>query len=69
MATKKQAPAGPANKGLKIVSRAEGGFRRAGRFFPFEGITIPLSDLTEDEVALLRSEMQLVVVDVDIAEG
>lgn len=68
MATRKAA-AGPANKGLKIVSRREGGFRRGGRFFSFEGETVPLSELTKEEVELIKAEPQLVVVEVDIAEA
>ena len=67
MATAKKNAAGPATKGLKIVSRREGGFRRGGRFFSFEGETVPLSDLSKDEVELIKSEPQLVVVEVDIA--
>ena len=58
--------AGPADKGLRIVARPQGGFRRAGRHYSAEGITVPLSELTDDDVATLRTEPQLVVVDVDI---
>lgn len=69
MATKptKKTPAGPADKGLLIVARPQAGFRRIGRHFGPDGETIPLSDLTEDEVATLKAEAQLVVVEVDIA--
>ena len=65
MATKKTA-AGPATKGLKIVARQKGGFRRAGRHFSFEGETVPLSELSQEEVDQLKAEPQLVVVEVDI---
>ena len=61
--------AGPADKGLRIVARPQGGFRRAGRHYSAEGITVPFSELTDDEVATLRTEPQLVVVDVDIPAG
>lgn len=65
----KAAPAGPADKGLRIVSRSDQGFRRCGRFFGPEGVTLPLSELTEDEVETLREERQLVVVDVDLPKA
>jgi len=61
--------AGPADKGLKIVSRSLQGFRRCGREWTAEGTTVPLSELSEDEVAQLRAEPQLVVVDVEIKAG
>lgn len=64
--SKKAKAAGPADKGLKIVSRSEQGMRRAGRFFGPEGETIPLSELTEEEVEALKAERNLVVVEVDI---
>lgn len=67
MATSKNKAAGPADKGLRVVARPQGGFRRAGFHFSAEGITLPLSDLTPDQVEQLHSEPQLVVVEVDIA--
>lgn len=66
MATAKPKAAGPATKGLKIVSRPAGGFRRAGLAFSAEGSTHALSDLTQEQVDLLKAEPQLVVVEVDI---
>lgn len=66
MATKNPKAAGPATKGLRIVARSDKGFRRCGRAFGPEGTTLPLSELTEDEVATLKDEAQLVVVEVDI---
>lgn len=69
MATSKKNAAGPASKGLKIISRREGGFRRGGRFFSFEGETVSLSELSREEVELIKAEPQLVVVEVDIAEA
>lgn len=65
MAAKPKA-AGPATKGLKVVSRPAAGFRRAGMHFSAEGTTVPLSDLTQEQVDLLKAEPQLVVVEVDI---
>ena len=59
-------PAGPADKGLRIVARPQQGFRRAGMSFSAEGATVSLSELTEEQVADLRAEPQLVVVDVDM---
>lgn len=64
--TLKTKPAGPANKGLKIVSRPAG-FMRCGRMFTAEPTTIALSDLTVDEVDRLNAEPLLVVQEVDIA--
>lgn len=66
MATKKQAAAGPADKGLRVVARPQNGFRRAGFHFNAEGSTLALSELTDEQVEQLRAEPQLVVVDVDI---
>lgn len=68
MATKKpQAPAaaGPATRGLKVVSRRPS-FCRAGRQFTGEPTVIPLSELTEDQVDALKAEPMLVVQEVDI---
>lgn len=67
MATAKKKAAGPADKGIKVVARPMAGFRRAGRFFSAEGLVLPLSDLEDEELEQLRSEPQLIVVDVDIA--
>lgn len=57
--------AGPANKGLKIVARRDH-FRRAGRAFGAEPETIPLTELTAEEVETLKTEPMLLVVEVDI---
>ena len=65
MATKKPTPAGPATKGLKIVSRPAS-FMRCGRQFTADPTTIPLSELTPDEVERLQAEPALVVSEVDI---
>lgn len=65
MATKKPTPAGPATKGLKIVSRPAS-FMRCGRQFTAEPTTIALSELTPDEVQRLQDEPALVVTEVDI---
>lgn len=66
MATTKPKSAGPATKGLKVVSRRESGFRRCGRNFSAEGTVVPLSELTDEEVETLKAERALVVVEVDI---
>lgn len=58
-------PAGPANKGLRIVARKDL-FRRCGRAFGAEPVVIPLTDVSAGEVEILKAEAQLVVVDVDI---
>lgn len=61
----KQKPAGPETRGLKIVARPAS-FRRCGRQFSGEPTVIPLSELTNDEVAQLQAEPQLVVTEVDL---
>lgn len=62
-----QKAAGPATRGLVVASRRPEGFRRAGlRFGPEQSEPIPLSELSDDDVAALKAEPQLVVVEVDI---
>lgn len=65
MATPKIKPAGPATKGLKIVSRPAS-FMRCGRRFTAEPTVVALSDLTAEEVDRLQAEPALVVSEVDI---
>lgn len=57
--------AGPADRGLRIVSRPPR-FLRCGREFGPEPRTIPLSELTDEEVERLKAEPLLVVIEVDI---
>ncbi len=66
--TPKHKPAGPATKGLQIVSRPPT-FMRCGRAFSAEARVIPLSELTDDEVTRLKNEPQLVVSEVDISNA
>ncbi len=63
--TKDKKPGGPEGKGLKVVPKRDG-FRRAGYVFSGEGQTIPYSDLTGDQVDLLKGDRMLVVVEVDL---
>jgi hypothetical protein len=67
MATRKpQTPAaGPADRGLQIVSRPAS-FWRCGRQFSAEPTVIALSELSEDEVATLKAEPMLAVAEVAI---
>jgi hypothetical protein len=65
MATAKKKPAGPANKGLRIVARVDG-FRRAGRAWPAAGVDVPFDELDADQVEALKNESMLVVSEVDI---
>lgn len=44
-----------------IRSKKRPGFRRAGRYFPFEGINMLVSDLTQKQLTLLRAESQLII--------
>lgn len=64
-AKSKTKAAGPATKGLRIVARPPT-FRRAGYTFTAEAQTIPLSDLSAEQVELLQGEVNLVVSEVDI---
>jgi len=57
--------AGPSTRGLKVIARAPS-FRRAGHVFGAEAKTIPMSDLTDDQVDLLKAEPMLVVQEVDV---
>lgn len=45
------------------VTAKRPGFRRAGRAWPGEPTTVPLSALTADQIAALRAEPMLVVQD------
>jgi hypothetical protein len=64
--SKKPSAAGPATQGLKVIARPQAGFRRAGRFFSAEGTVIPLSEITSEEVDVLKGESMLICVDVDM---
>lgn len=59
--------AGPATKGLKVTARPAS-FRRAGHTFSGEAKTIPLADLTEQQVEQIKSDPNLVWQEVDIEE-
>lgn len=55
--------AGPAERSLRVVAKRDG-FRRAGRVW--EGTThVPLSELSADDVELLKTEPMLIVDEVD----
>lgn len=56
---------GAANKGLKVTARPAT-FRRAGYAFSAEAVVIPLSDLTEGQVAQIEGDPNLVSQRVDI---
>ncbi len=65
--TKKAKAAGPATKGLQVTAKRDG-FRRAG--IEFNGTnTLPMSELTEDQVEAIKAEPMLVVTEVDIDEA
>jgi hypothetical protein len=58
----------PGIPALVVSSRSPmGSFRRAGREWTRESITLPLSELTDDQVKALRNEPMLVVSDTVIA--
>ena len=41
---------------LFIRSKKRPGFRRAGMYFPFEGVEVPVSELAEDQLKQLQAE-------------
>lgn len=53
------APAGTATEALRVVPK-RAGFRRAGFAFPEEGMSIPLSELTVEQLEQLENEPMLV---------
>lgn len=64
-AAKKDKAAGAATEGLRVVSRPAT-FRRAGYNFSAEPRVIPLSELSEEQVALIEGETNLVATRVEI---
>jgi hypothetical protein len=60
-----KAPAGPANKGIKVTARPAS-FRRAGHTFTGEAKVIPADQLTEEQLHQIINEPNLVVQPVDI---
>lgn len=46
---------------LNVRALSEAGFFRCGRFFPHQGVSLPVEELTEPEVASLMAEANLVV--------
>ena len=65
-AKKNQKPAGEATKGIKVTARPAI-FRRAGYTFTAEATVIPLDELSEEQLAQIESEPNLVSQRVDIA--
>ena len=50
---------------LKIAAIAASGFFRAGRFFPKDGVTVPVTDLTEADILRIRADPNLHVQDIE----
>lgn len=46
---------------LFIRSKKRPGFRRAGMYFPFEGVEVPVSELAEDRLKQLQAESRLAI--------
>ncbi len=46
---------------LFIRSKKRPGFRRADMYFPFEGVEVPVSELTEEQSKQLQAESNLVI--------
>lgn len=67
-AKNKAKAAGPATKGVRVQARGEKGIRRAGRHWGPEAVDVPLSELTPEQLELLREEGQLLVTDIDMPE-
>lgn len=53
-------------KGLKVAALQEGGRYRAGRHWSKEPTTVALAELSSDQIAQLRGDALLVVIDVEI---
>jgi hypothetical protein len=65
MATAKNPKAaGPATRGLRVITKRDG-FRRAGREWAGT-TTVPLSDLSDEQVEAIKAETMFVVDEVDI---
>jgi hypothetical protein len=66
MATTKSTPkAGPADRALRVICATEG-FRRAGRVFGRDAVTIPLAELTPEQHEAILAEPALASVEVDL---
>lgn len=52
-------------KGVRVASKQEG-FRRAGRAWSAEATDVAVSDLTKEQLAQLKSDPMLVVVDIEM---
>lgn len=63
--TAKTKAAGPSTKGIEVVATRES-FRRGGHAFGREAVTLPLSELTPEQLEAIRNEAMLIVRDVDI---
>lgn len=63
---KQAKPTGAATEAIKVVPK-RAGFRRAGFAFPEEGKIIPLSELSEEQLAQLEGEPMLVTTRVQLA--
>lgn len=68
MTTKKDgAGAAGGTQALRVVARRDS-FRRAGYAFSAEPRTIPLAELTKEQINMLRNDPLLVVMDVELPE-
>ncbi len=56
-------------KALKIRSTRKAGFRRAGYRFSVEPTVISVADLSEEQIAALKAEPNLLVEEVDLDAG
>lgn len=65
--SKKDKVAGAADKGLKVTARPAT-FRRAGYTFTADARVIPLSELSEEQLALIEADPNLVSQRVDIEQ-
>jgi len=52
-----------ADRQLTVTARPPGGFRRCGRRWPAEATTVPAGRFTDDQIAALKAEPNLVVQD------
>jgi hypothetical protein len=61
--TKLDTTEGEKQAGLRISARVDG-FRRCGRAWPASGVTVDASEFTEEQIATLKAEPNLVVTEV-----
>ena len=55
-------------RGIRVTSSVEG-FRRGGRAWSKEAVSVPLTNFTKEQLAQIRAEQRLAVEDIEIEAG